>query len=401
MFKISQEKIDKRWDILPDNLRNTISDQLNSDFIWKECEEQYIPEEKIYSFLKISAYVLMGFIHPEDMSKELQEITGIDKRIVDDICNKINNRIFSIVKDSIDKVYTFSNTSLPQQEIPSPTNNNGPVILSDIKNDNSQNIPPTPTISIQNTTTIKKDFDSKENSKNELIQKDNYTQNKNIPMPVILQNDSSFVTVKQNSNFHVEISEDKMKEFSKNPQTTTIKPAKIEFGTINKNSQSSSVINLNNKNTIPVFNENLVNLNSKNRIITEIIPDAKTPKDIQFNEIKIEAPVMPSPIKNNINDVLDKPIPPIPQKQIPQQTEKPIISPEKIQSFFKPIIKNQNVPIKKDIVIQKDYSETDLINKPKNNTIPPAPKAPIPTPNKSATIKEPLKDAFVPPFIIK
>jgi hypothetical protein len=382
MFKISQEKIAQRWDLLPDNLKDMISDQQNSDFIWQTCEEQHIPEEKIYTFLKISAYVLMGFIHPEDMSKEIQEITEIDKRIIDDICNKINSRIFNIIRDQIDKIYTFSNKEKIPQEIPAPTNTNGPVILSDIQNNNADiKIPIMPVI---NTTTTKNSSDKKEDT----------TINKNIPMPVILQNDSSFETVNKTSNFHVEISEDKMKEISKNPQINPIKPAKIEFGTINKDDQNSSVINLNNKKTSTIFDNNAINLNDnkKDRVLMEVTSEMPKPKNAQIND-NIPTPKIPNPIKNNTFNGL------ISEKQTIPQIEKPIVSAQKVQSFFNPIIKDQNIPIKKEVIIQKNYSETDTI-KQKNDI--PTPKPPIQNINTPVDIKEQKKDIHNPlPFTIK
>jgi hypothetical protein len=395
MFKISQEKIAQRWDLLPDNLRDTISDQQNSDFIWQTCEEQHIPEEKIYTFLKISAYVLMGFIHPEDMSKEIQEITGIDKRIIDDICNKINSRIFNIVRDQIDKIYTFSNKGNIPQEIPTPTNTNGPVILSDIQNNSADvKIPIMPVI---NTTTAKNISDNKEDVVNKSAQenKNTATIDKKIPMPVILQNDSSFETVNKTSNFHVEISEDKMKEISKNPQINPVKPAKIEFGTINKNDQNSSVINLNNKKTSTIFDDNAINLNNneKNRVFVEVTSEIPKPKNAQINEINIPAPKIPSPIQDNVfNGSISK-------RQTIPQIEKPIVSAQKVQSFFNPIIKDQNIPVKKEAVIQKNYSEADIV-KPKNDI--PTPKPPIQNTNTPVEIKEQKENIPNPlPFIIK
>lgn len=105
MVTIKQDQAYERWDTLPDVLRDALYSEPNSDFIWKTCEAEHIPDEKIYGVARIAGYVLMGFLHPEDMAEELKESLSIDPKICASIASAINQRIFAPVRKDIDTVY--------------------------------------------------------------------------------------------------------------------------------------------------------------------------------------------------------------------------------------------------------------------------------------------------------
>jgi hypothetical protein len=52
--------------------------QANTDFIEKTCESEHIPEEKQGDIAGIAGYVLMGFLHPEDLAAEYRDELNID-----------------------------------------------------------------------------------------------------------------------------------------------------------------------------------------------------------------------------------------------------------------------------------------------------------------------------------
>ncbi len=105
MIKLSQQQRGERWDSLPDVLREAIVSETNSDFIWKTCQGEFIPEEKIYDAMGAVGLVLSGFLHPEDMATELAATLQIDRRIAEPIASAINQRIFVPLRPEIDKVY--------------------------------------------------------------------------------------------------------------------------------------------------------------------------------------------------------------------------------------------------------------------------------------------------------
>jgi hypothetical protein len=122
MTKITQAQSLERWDALPQILREALYSDVNSGFLWTTCEAEHIPDEKIYTVSGIVGYVLMGFLHPEDMAAEVAEALNIDRRIADSIATAINQRIFAPIRQDIDKVYG-----------PPGSENIGPKIFQEIK----------------------------------------------------------------------------------------------------------------------------------------------------------------------------------------------------------------------------------------------------------------------------
>ncbi len=105
MIAIPQKEADARWDLLPEKLRDELVSDTNIGFIWKTCQGEHLPEEKIYSVSRITGAVIMGFLHPEDMANEIRDELGIDLRIAAAIASAINQRIFTPIRADIDKAY--------------------------------------------------------------------------------------------------------------------------------------------------------------------------------------------------------------------------------------------------------------------------------------------------------
>jgi hypothetical protein len=105
MIKISTDQALERWDTLPLVLREALYSEANSDFLWKTCEAEHIPDAKIYTAASVSGCVLMGFLHPEDVASELKDAIGIDQRTASVIESALNQRIFNPLREEIDSVY--------------------------------------------------------------------------------------------------------------------------------------------------------------------------------------------------------------------------------------------------------------------------------------------------------
>jgi hypothetical protein len=121
MIKISSDQALQRWDTLPAVLREALYSEPNSDFLWKTCSAEHIPDKQIYVVAGIVGYVLLGFLHPEDVAGELAEQLHIDPKVSAAIADAINRRIFSPLRSEIDKVYA------PQSKFEA-----GPKIIQDI-----------------------------------------------------------------------------------------------------------------------------------------------------------------------------------------------------------------------------------------------------------------------------
>ena len=106
MITPTQDQALQRWDTLPDNLREALCFDANSEFIQKTCGDEHIPEEKISKVSMVSGYVLMGFLHPEDVAQELKERIGLDTQTANSLEAALNKRIFATLRTDIDKVYS-------------------------------------------------------------------------------------------------------------------------------------------------------------------------------------------------------------------------------------------------------------------------------------------------------
>jgi hypothetical protein len=106
MVTLQKNQLFDRWDTLPQSLRDAIFSEANSDFIWKLCGDENIPDEKIYDAAQVMGYVLLGFLHPEDASREIKEFLGIDAKTASIIGDGLNQRIFAPLRADIDKVYS-------------------------------------------------------------------------------------------------------------------------------------------------------------------------------------------------------------------------------------------------------------------------------------------------------
>ncbi len=105
MTTISKDQALRRWDTLPQNLRETLTSENSSAIVWKVSEGEHIPPGKIYTVAKVAGWVLMGFLHPQDAERELHEQLGINPQIATSIANALDTRIFSPLKNDLEKIY--------------------------------------------------------------------------------------------------------------------------------------------------------------------------------------------------------------------------------------------------------------------------------------------------------
>lgn len=95
-----------RWDTLPMNLREAIFSERNAEILWQICELQHLPEDRIYRVATLAGDVIMGFIHPEDLAREIQESVGLKFEVAEIIANEIIKKIFAPIRSDIDKIYS-------------------------------------------------------------------------------------------------------------------------------------------------------------------------------------------------------------------------------------------------------------------------------------------------------
>ncbi len=105
MLNLTNEDLTRRWDEIPQSLREELCSEVNADFIRKTCETEHLPEEKIYDIMGVAAFVHLGFLHPGDFAEEIAERLQINRQTADLIAKAINERIFAPIKKELDDIY--------------------------------------------------------------------------------------------------------------------------------------------------------------------------------------------------------------------------------------------------------------------------------------------------------
>jgi hypothetical protein len=106
MLTITQQQSLERWDVITPDLREALFSDINADFVSKTCNNEHLPEEKSNQVAGVAGYVLLGFMHPDDLAEELKKEIGIDPKTAASIAAAINQRIFSPLRQQIDQVYS-------------------------------------------------------------------------------------------------------------------------------------------------------------------------------------------------------------------------------------------------------------------------------------------------------
>lgn len=289
--RIPNKQLYSRWDLLPDILKEAIASETNSDIAWKAGEIEHLPKEKIAIVSRLTGYVLMGFIHPEDIAKEIQDALGINPNIAASIANTLNSRLFNPLKNDLEKIYApavsesnppaVSEAERPKivEEIkkPSPSIPTAPVnapikTVSEMDSTRSINseqagspqvkpqaaqrpggtgVPPGPKIiSTDNSTAPSQSPDTRHQTLATPAplkppappskQSTAISQQLGTPGPVILHQESEFAPVKSASGFKLEIPVPKFNE-TKSELGIPPKPAQIEIGPVMEMKQKPPV----------------------------------------------------------------------------------------------------------------------------------------------------------------
>ena len=111
MFQITNQQIENRWNILPIRLIEILCSFDIGKTIKEISKINHLTDEKSDKIAGLIGFVVMGFIHLEDLAKEIKEATGIHSEIVDLIVKEIDRKIFALIRSEIDKAYALPLTS--------------------------------------------------------------------------------------------------------------------------------------------------------------------------------------------------------------------------------------------------------------------------------------------------
>lgn len=106
MIQISRSQALNRYDLLQENLKDSLFSAQNAEIIRRVCASHHLTEDKTVIIGKIVGYIIMGFIHPEDLAGEIKNALNINPEIAASISREIDRKIFSPIRNDIDKVYS-------------------------------------------------------------------------------------------------------------------------------------------------------------------------------------------------------------------------------------------------------------------------------------------------------
>lgn len=102
---ITKEQLRNRWDTLSDALREAIASETNSQMVWKAAVGEHLSDDKAAVVSRLTGYVLLGFIHPEELAAEIKNEIGIDTRVAAAIAEPLNKKIFQPLREDLEQVY--------------------------------------------------------------------------------------------------------------------------------------------------------------------------------------------------------------------------------------------------------------------------------------------------------
>lgn len=221
MIIVSEEKIDQRWDALSPALREALVSEINSEFMWRTCEAEHIPKEKIYEVGRIVGYVLLGFVHPEDLAHELKTFLAFNPQTADSISTAINNRVFVPLKEDLGQIFEPpSKLGLPASQPPR--------LVEEIKTApaSSPPAPPAPSSGSMGEFArlgMVKEPATPEKPKPPVV---NHAE----PPPTMLHEETPIKPAQQVSSFKIETPTPKLSDIKSGASPDIPKPAVIDFG---------------------------------------------------------------------------------------------------------------------------------------------------------------------------
>ncbi len=83
--------------------------------LWTIGEAHHLDEPRIRKVLKIVTYVMMGFVHPNDLQKEISGEIGVDKRLAGEIAHEVQLKILNPLMPEINAAFNYHITGVPAQ----------------------------------------------------------------------------------------------------------------------------------------------------------------------------------------------------------------------------------------------------------------------------------------------
>jgi hypothetical protein len=126
MLTITEEQARTRFVALPPSLQDAMFSVQTTEIISGVANDNHLDDTRANKLAQIAGWTLLGFIHPEDVSKELQELAAMPPQVASVVSTSLSAKLFNTLRGDIDKAYA----PLPAEKTAAPTDSSGPVILA-------------------------------------------------------------------------------------------------------------------------------------------------------------------------------------------------------------------------------------------------------------------------------
>ncbi|MEX2436851.1 MAG: hypothetical protein WD471_01650 [Candidatus Paceibacterota bacterium] len=119
MLTYTKKTIHERWDSMPMKLREAMFSPAYGETLFEILEENHISKHKAETIIRLVGYVFFGLVHPDELDKKISQELDIDKKIISQITEGIDRKIFSQLRDEIMGMYSpVSDGSFEYKEPP-------------------------------------------------------------------------------------------------------------------------------------------------------------------------------------------------------------------------------------------------------------------------------------------
>lgn len=110
MIKITEQEFAKRYDALPEGLRETFLSEENINMILKIGEVHHLSEERIRKIAGVIGYIVLGVVHIEDLAKEIAVEADVDRRLAGELAQEIQVKILNPIIPQLQQLYHYGST---------------------------------------------------------------------------------------------------------------------------------------------------------------------------------------------------------------------------------------------------------------------------------------------------
>jgi hypothetical protein len=102
---LTEQQIQKRFDSLPKEIKNVLDSKNDIEIVRQICRNHYLDEERTLMVEQLTGLVLLGFVLPDELSREISKNLNLNIKHSADIAAEIDRKIFAPIRSDLEKVY--------------------------------------------------------------------------------------------------------------------------------------------------------------------------------------------------------------------------------------------------------------------------------------------------------